>query len=226
MRTVSVYVEDDVGLAFDHGTAAWVFDLDLWGVCGQGPDEPSALADLRRRVPNDVDLAVAERIEGDEQAFLRDHQPSTAQERQITMAILAETRPQTLHLVGSNSDRLLDWDDASRVLPSFARWRTLRQIAWHIADTESRYYLPMVGLGYRERAANLLTELRDSFAHVRKTLASMPKDMLREVDGQTWTSAKVLRRLAWHERGELAVMRSLHDRGTRTLSRTDGTLCT
>jgi hypothetical protein len=61
VRTVAVYVENDVGLAFDHGTAAWVFDLDLWGVCGQGPDECSALIELRRQIPAHVELAVAER---------------------------------------------------------------------------------------------------------------------------------------------------------------------
>jgi len=222
VRTIAVFVENDVSLAFDRGTAAWVFDPDLWGVCGQGPDEPSALIDLRRQISGKVELAVAERVMGDEQAFVRDHEPCTSRERQITMAILAEIRPLTLELVSSCADWLLDWDDASRVLPLYAKWRTLRQMAWHIADTESRYYLPMAGLGSRERAADLLAELRDSLSHVSTTIESMPDDIVREVDGQTWTSTKVLRRLAWHERGELAVMNRIRERGTRT----DSTLCT
>lgn len=125
-------------MAFDHWTAAWAFDLDLWGVCGQGPDETYALIDLRRQIPGDVKMVVAERVRGDEQAFPRDYRPSTAEERQTTLAILAETRPLTIELVRSCSDALLDWDEPTRVLPSYARWRTPRQIAWHIADTESR----------------------------------------------------------------------------------------
>lgn len=37
----------------------------------------------------------------------------------------------------------------------------------------------------------------------------MPSDALRRDDGEVWTSVKVLRRLAWHERGELVAIREL-----------------
>jgi len=48
----------------------------------------------------------------------------------------------------------------------------------------------------------------------------MPADLVREIDGQTWTSTKLLRRLARYERGELAVMRaSPSAAGRRSLSR-------
>ncbi len=72
MRSVSAFIEIDVGMAYDSGTAAWVFDLDLWGRCGQGTNERRALDDLNRKLGDDIDLEVVERIWGDEQAFQRD----------------------------------------------------------------------------------------------------------------------------------------------------------
>jgi hypothetical protein len=39
-------------------------------------------------------------------------------------------------------------------------------MSWHLADTESRYYLPMLGLVSRPRAADLITELNASAAYV------------------------------------------------------------
>ena len=78
--------------------------------------------------------------------------------------------------------------------------------AWHVVDTESRYYLPSTGLGYREPVPDLLDELEASCEHVRATLATMPADA---AVGQGWAAVKLLRRLAWHERGELDVMRAI-----------------
>jgi hypothetical protein len=40
----------------------------------------------------------------------------------------------------------------------------------------------------------------------------MPPDLVRCEAGETWTSVKLLRRLAWHERGELVAMQDLADR--------------
>lgn len=222
MRKVLTYVENNAGMAFDHWSAAWVFDVDLWGYCGQGPEEESALTQLRHQITTalgtgDIELAVAERVSaantGEESAFARDRQPCTDAERQSTLAVLDEVRPQTVALVRSCPSAVLDWDDPDRVLPSYAAWRTIRQLARHIVDTESRYYLPCVGLGYRAPANDLLDELRESAAHVRSAVETMRPDILRtETVHGTWTSVKVLRRLAWHERGELAVMRRLADR--------------
>jgi hypothetical protein len=47
VRELPVYVESDVSMADDHVTAAWVFEADVWGRCGQGRDEAEALAALR-----------------------------------------------------------------------------------------------------------------------------------------------------------------------------------
>ncbi len=209
MRTASVYVENGIGMADTLESSAWVFDLDRWGRCGQGGSEAAALRDLRRALSGPVEIVVAERIEGDEGAFARDRVPCTDRERQATVAILREIRPQTIALLRSCSDAQLDFDDPQRVLPSWARWRTLRQMGWHVADTESRYYLPNLDVGYRERAADLFEELQLSAEHVQRVVEVMPADLVVEGPEGTWTSTKVLRRLAWHERGELAAMRAM-----------------
>ncbi len=220
MRKLAVYLEDDVAMAADRGAAAWTFDLDLWGLVGQGPDEAGALADLRGHLRGDrieAELTIVERVRGDEQAFVRDLDSCSDEERQTTLAILASCREQTRTLVASSPPEVLDWDDPSRALPRFARWRTIRQLAWHIVDTESRYYLPMAGLGYREPRPDLLDELAQSFAHVRRGVEAMPADLVRRHDdGQVWTAVKLLRRLAWHERGELVVMRKLVERAGKS----------
>jgi hypothetical protein len=112
---------------------------------------------------------------------------------------------------------VLDWDDPQRVLPPWAWWRTLRQMAWHVADTESRYYLPRLGLPSRRREADLLQELQRSAAHVHAAVQGVPAALLRRSDGEVWTTTKLLRRLAWHERGELEVMRRLAERARQHL---------
>ncbi len=171
MRRLPTYVEADAGMATDGATAAWTFDVDLWGRCGQGMDEPTALAALVAEVGADV-------------------------------------RPIVV-VVTSCSPEVLDYDDAARVLPSWARWRTLRQMAWHLADTESRYYLPCLGLPYREPEPDLLAELAASAEHVRAWVRRMDADLVCRHRHETWTTAKVLRRLAWHERSELVTMHRL-----------------
>jgi hypothetical protein len=115
-------------------------------------------------------------------------------------------------LVGDLTDTALDADDPARQLPRFATWRTIRQMAWHIADTESRYYLPCLGLPAKPRATTLRDELLQSARHVTDALATLPRDRIRRDGSMVWTSTKLLRRLAWHEPGELAVMRDLAHR--------------
>lgn len=142
-------------------------------------------------------------------AFSRDRVPCTDPERQATLAILGDVRPQAIALLRSCSEAELDWVDPARVRPPWASWRTLRQMGWHIADTESRYYLPCLGLGSRELAGSLLEELELSTKHVRGVVETMPAGLVVEGEQGTWTTVKVLRRLAWHERGELAAMRAM-----------------
>lgn len=219
MASVQVYVEIGVGMAYRSGAAAWVFDPRWWGVCGQGTHEGAALDDLRDRLEPGATLVPTERIHGDEGAFARDRVACTEEERALTQAVLDEVRPQTMAVLAQTPPEHLDWDDPERILPPFATWRTARELAWHIADTESRYYLPSLGLPARPRAASLAEELVSSAAHVRAQVAGMPADLVVRRGSEEWTSTKVLRRLAWHERGELAVMRALVAKAARALGR-------
>lgn len=218
---LDAYLEIGVGAHADNAVVAWAFDLDLWGTCGQGLQEATAVAALEHaaaRIRGSAQhVVVVERIHGDEQAFRRDHQPATTSERAQTLAILGAARQQTLALISACPDAVLDWDDPQRVLPPWAWWRTLRQLAWHVADTESRYYLPRLGLANRPREADLLVELRRSAAHVHAAVSSVASALLRRSRGEVWTTTKLLRRLAWHERGELVVMRRLAERARQHL---------
>jgi hypothetical protein len=210
---VEVYVEHGVAMATDSGVAAWSFDLDHWGACGQGATETEAIAALKQLTRVD-DVEIAERIEGDEGAFERDAAEATLPEVDATLRILRSARAETLRLVGSASPTQLDFVDESRQLPIWADWNTARQLAWHITDTESRYYLPRLGLPEKRRGTDLVDELRSSGAHVRASLATLGPAEVAVTDGEVWTSVKLLRRLAWHERGEFVPLRKLLARGS------------
>jgi hypothetical protein len=201
---IEAYVEVGVALATDSGVAAWSYEPELWGRCGQGADEATALAAL-----TDRPTAVVERVVGDEQAFSADLRPATPEQRDATLAILARARAETVALIAGTPDEVLDRDDPDRVLPAFASWRTLRQMAWHLADTESRYYLPSLGLPARPRLPDLVDELVASADHVRRVVRTVPPDLHRADRGEVWTTTKVLRRLAWHEPSELLTMHAL-----------------
>lgn len=121
----------------------------------------------------------------------------------MTQGILHVQRPRAHAQFERLSPDQLDGDDPNREMPRFARCRTIRMTLQHIADTESRYYLPSCGLSSRAPDPDLMTELLASEAHVRTVLKVLPLDLVRETDGGVWTATKLLRRLAWHERGEL-----------------------
>jgi hypothetical protein len=214
------YVDQRAGMAADGWSAAWTFDLEHWGTCGQGPDAAAALADLGIRCGLGAAAAatgalqVAERVDrpasGDETVFDRDRVPASDAERVVTLEILERARARTLELVRGAPPSVLAYRDPNRTLPPYAWWHTVGQVALHIADTESRYYLPLLGLPARERAGDLVTELEQSGAHVRRVVSQMAPDLTATSDRHgSWTSVKVLRRLAWHERGELEVLARL-----------------
>ena len=211
------YVDAGAGMAEDGWSAAWTFDLEHWGVCGQGPDDDAALTDLAERCGLDVGaLDVVERVDraasGDETVFERDTLPASEAERAATLAVLGRARSRTLALVRSAPRSVLDHRDPGRQLPAYASWHTVEQLAFHIADTESRYYLPLLGLPARERADDVVTELEESGAHVRRAVEALAPGLATTwPEHGSWTSVKVLRRLAWHERGELDVLARLVD---------------
>ncbi len=207
---LDVYVESGVGGHIDNATQAWLFDVEHWGVCGQGDDEPGALADLARRVAvTGPSLRVVERIQGDERAFERDHVAASPAERARTHDSLDACRAETIALVSAAPETALDHDDPDRILPAWATWRTPRQLARHIIETESGYYLAALGVSPPSTHADLLMDLRRSADHVRTTLPMLPDALVVDRGGEVWTTTKVLRRLAWHERGELVVLRRL-----------------
>jgi hypothetical protein len=116
-------------------------------------------------------LAVVERIHGDEQAFRRDYQPATGSERTQTLGILAAVRAQTLTLIAACPDPV----------------------------------------------GELLHELQRSGAHMQAVVTNVAPALVRRSGGEVWTTTKLLRRLAWHERGELVAMRRLAKRARQHL---------
>jgi hypothetical protein len=221
---VRICIESGVGAHVDDATLAWAYDLRWWGLCGQGIDEASAVDDLLGRAFRDYagflsrhgegatpldGVDVVERVHGDEQAFALDRAMASDEERDRTCTILRWSRSELEELLAGCDDAELDWDDPSRELPDWASWRTLRQMSWHIADVESRYYLASLGVAPPERAERLDDELRRSHRHVLESLAVVERDVVREPESEVWTYRKVLRRLAWHERSELDAMRAL-----------------
>ena len=193
-------------MAHSDGAAVWSFDLDLWGLCAQGQTVEEAIEAWIERFGAS---RIVEEIHGDEQAFGRDREPATDDELESTLCILRQQRERAISLFEASSPEELDRDDPARLLPGWARWRTVRQMFWHICDTESRYYLPQLGLPARERCADLRDELTESHEHVVHQLTDMSRTLAVRDRGEVWTSTKLLRRLAWHERGELEAIEQL-----------------
>lgn len=67
-------------------------------------------------------------------------------------------RAETIQLISSASDAELDYDDPERLLPAWATWRTPRQLAQHIADTETRHYVASLGVSPPPRDLDLVTD--------------------------------------------------------------------
>ena len=142
-------------MTYDSGAAVWSFDPTRWGVCVQAPTRGEALATWRRRFGA---ADVVGLVEGDEQAFERDHEPASDLELVLTTDVLARQRERALTTLDRLPRAVLDHDDPAQGLPGWARWRTIRQRLWHVCDTESRYYLPRAGLPTRPRAPTLEQE--------------------------------------------------------------------
>lgn len=189
-------------MAHDSGCAVWCFDLDLRGACVQGLTVDEALEAFTRSYGQVT-------INGDEQAFARDRRPATDQELALTQQILTRQRARAVRLLAVTPSALLDVEDLGRGLPEWATWRSIRDMFWHICDTESRYYLPRCGLPARARAATLEQELETSGRHVHDVLEAMDRDIDIRRQGEEWTTNKLLRRLAWHEAGELDVIKGM-----------------
>ncbi len=193
-------------MRYDSGTTVWCFDQALWGDCVQGQTEAQALAQFQQRFgPYDV----VERITGDEGAFARDSQPASDDERSWTKTILKAQHERCLHILRTMPEEALDYDDPDQVIASYASWRTPRKVLWHIADAESRYYIPSCGLPGRPRLDDLADELETSHAYALKTIDTIDAQAQVTSDGEVWTATKLLRRLAYHERVELDIIEAM-----------------
>ncbi len=193
-------------MRYDAGSTVWCFDQALWGNCVQAETEAQALAQFQELYGA---FEVVERITGDEGAFARDFQPASNEERSWTKTILQAQHERCLHALRTAPAAALDYDDPDQVIASYASWRTPRKVMWHIADTESRYYIPSCGLPARPRLADLADELAASHAYALQTIDSIPAQTQVTSDGEVWTATKLLRRLAYHERVEVDIIEAM-----------------
>lgn len=200
------FVENGVGLRYDAGSAVWSFDHDLWGSVVQGESESQALARFRELYGP---FTVAERIEGDEKSFAQDRLPATIQQRLWTRTILLAQHNRAIRLLHTIPAQALDFDDPNQQIASYATWRTPRLVFWHIADTESRYYIPRCGLPDRDRLPDLEQELVASHAYAMNVIDSIDAEVDAVTGHEEWTSVKLLRRLAYHERVELDIIEAM-----------------
>jgi len=148
-------------------------------------------------------VRVTERLTGRDFVFQEDLAPTTDAQITRTLQILDEQRARTLALLDSASDDDLDRRDDAVRQPSWMSWRTPRGILHHIADTEARAYPRWCGLPQLGQVDGLRAELEASADHIKRIIKEMPRSFTTEHRGETWTSVKLLRRLAWHERIEL-----------------------
>lgn len=231
-----------VGVA---GSYVAAFDLEHWGLWADGLDENDSLVALERAHENFVrfveahgaacapigEVVVVERRRPvDEGAFDFERESATSAERERTLTLYRWARHDLVQILAQASDAELDWVDPSRELPPWAWWRSSRQMAWHCAISESCYYLDRVGIPRPDAFAELtsplpapptgqlLDLLAISRAHVEAWIEGMPSDLAIVHGSEVWTTRKVLRRLAGHERAENDVTRELLAKARRALS--------
>ncbi len=155
-----------------------------------------------------VQVEVVERVTGNEILFSPDYQVATSTLVDETIALIEATRCDLLELIHGTPDQVLDWDPPYRRFPSWARWRTIRQILAHIANAETHYYLPNIGIQpnispatEKESWQEYLTSHRGATLQALHALkASRDLARVQFHDDGAWSVRKVLRRLVWHER--------------------------
>ena len=157
---------------------------------------------------NHVQVEVVERVTGNEILFSPDYQAANSSLIAETIALLGATRSDLLERIRGTPDQVLDWYPPYRRFPSWARWHTIRQILAHIANTETHYYLPNIGIWPELSPATdegswqeYLAPHRDATLQALHALrASLDLARVHFLDDGAWSVRKVLRRLVWHER--------------------------
>jgi len=99
-----------------------------------------------------------------------------------------------------DSSNFKDWVDPSRVRKTFYGEApdTIREVFHHVENTQ-HYYLSRVGLDIRRNEPFL--EARGSgLGRIAELFGREGNSKVYEVDGESWTVKKVLRRFIWHDR--------------------------
>ena len=155
------------------------------------------------------EVEIAEQVSGNEILFDWDYQPVTPSLIDETIDLLHGTRTDLLRLAGELSDKALDWNPPYRRFSTWATWRTIREILVHIANVETHYYLPNIGIRPTVSSAdrklpwqqNLLIHRNVVIEALQRLKAEQDLSRIHLFDtGGGWSVGKVLRRLVWHER--------------------------
>ena len=225
MTTVQIWLHKAFDEDGDAGYHAWSFPH--WGFATWAETEsqvlekvPSKLVEywqFRQRhglqqqdIPSveHVRVEVVERVRGNEILFSPDYQAVTPELIEETVALLNATRADLWEVIRNAPEQVFDWDPPYRRFPSWAHWRTIRQILAHIANTETHYYLPNIGIEVDIPPAAEEGDWRESLvSHREATVEALhglkiSRDLARVEfhDDGAWSVRKVLRRLVWHER--------------------------
>lgn len=203
------YVEVHTDQHGSMSSRAWTFDLGFWGTSRSAETPAGAIAMLQRATGAPT-MELEEQVHDFDPSFARDLEPATPGERATTMEILERARARTLQLVES-----AEWWQLSRPSDEIEGvdsqgYASAGELAFAFAEAESRRFLPALGFEPRDALPDLLDELEASHRHVMKSVASLP-DVLIAItpEGGEWTSVKLLRVLAWHERAHLSLLEAL-----------------
>ncbi|MEX2323352.1 MAG: DinB family protein [Acidimicrobiia bacterium] len=151
-------------------------------------------------------VEVVDAIKGDEVLFTPDREPSTVGELDLAVQLLEASRRDLLATLQGLPAKVLDWDPSYKRFLPWARWRTIRQVVAHLANTETHYYLAAVGFRPPSAPMSMESDWQAVLAHRRaEALAFLDglreaSDLARIDDAAGWSVRKVLRRLIWHER--------------------------
>ena len=99
-----------------------------------------------------------------------------------------------------NSCHLRDWVDSSRVRRTFYgdTPKTIREVFDHVDNTQ-HYYLSRVGLDI-ERKMSFLGLREAGIDKIEELFRNEGNSVVYDVDSESWTIKKVLRRFIWHDR--------------------------
>jgi len=100
-----------------------------------------------------------------------------------------------------HSSELKDWVDASRVRKTFYgdTPKTIQEIFDHVNGAQY-YYLSRTGLPFDRREKDFVKTRRFCLERIGDLFRTNGNSVVYEVDGESWTLLKLLRRFIWHDR--------------------------